>query len=70
MKNAATSINYALFGTPLEAMYGEHLKRFLEIKRKYGPENVMGLGGGWKTKMSDSRVLFHVGVKRKTVRDN
>ena len=44
LKNAATSTNYALFGTPREAMYGEHLKRFCVIKRKYGPENVMRLG--------------------------
>jgi len=30
-------------------MYGEHLKRLREIKRDGpGPENVMGLAGGWR----------------------
>ena len=48
MKNAAPYVNYALFGTPLEAMYGEHLGRLREIKKKYDPEDVMGLAGGWK----------------------
>jgi hypothetical protein len=31
--------------TPLEAMYGERLR---EIKKRYDPEDVMGLAGGWK----------------------
>jgi hypothetical protein len=34
LMNAAPYINYALFGTPLEAMYGEHLERLHEIKKK------------------------------------
>jgi hypothetical protein len=41
-------VNYALFGTPVGAMYGEHLERLREIKKKYDPEDVMGLAGGWK----------------------
>ena len=48
LKNAAPYVNYALFGTPLETMYGEHLERLRGIKKKYDPENVMGLAGGWK----------------------
>jgi Berberine and berberine like len=36
-----------LFGTPLEAMYGEHLERLCEIKKNYDPKDVMGLAGGW-----------------------
>lgn len=51
LKNAATYVNYALFGTPLEAIYGEHLERLREIKKKYDPEDVMGLAGGWKFKI-------------------
>jgi hypothetical protein len=43
LKNAATYVNYALFGTPLEVVYGEHLERLREIKKMYDPENVMGL---------------------------
>jgi hypothetical protein len=34
LMNAAPYVNYALFGTPLEAMYGEHLERLHEIKKK------------------------------------
>jgi hypothetical protein len=48
LENAAPYINYALFGTPLETMYGGHLGRLREIKKKYDPDDVMGLAGGWK----------------------
>jgi Berberine and berberine like len=48
MTNAAPYVNYALFGTPLEKIYGGHLKRLREIRRRYDPEDVMGLAGGWK----------------------
>ena len=47
MKNAAPYVNYGLFRTSLKTMYGDYLKRLHEIK-KYDPENVMGLAGGWK----------------------
>jgi hypothetical protein len=48
LKNAAPYINYALFGTPLETMYGKHLERLRGIRKRYDPEDVMGLAGGWK----------------------
>jgi hypothetical protein len=49
LKNAAPYVNYALFGTPLETMYGaHHLARLREIREKYDPDDVMGLAGGWK----------------------
>jgi hypothetical protein len=48
LKNAAQYGNYALFGTPLEEVYGGHLERLREIRVKYDPEDVMGLAGGWK----------------------
>ena len=48
LKNAAPYVNYALFGTPLERMYGGHLERLREIRKKYDPEDIMGLAGGWK----------------------
>jgi Berberine and berberine like len=48
LKNAAPYVNYALFGTPLEEMYGGHLGRLREIRKKYDPEDIMGLTGGWK----------------------
>jgi hypothetical protein len=48
LENAAPYVNYALFGTPLETMYGQHLERLHEIKEEYDPQDVMGLAGGWK----------------------
>jgi hypothetical protein len=48
LKNAAPYVNYALIGTPVERMYGGHLKRLREIRKKYDPEDIMGLAGGWK----------------------
>ena len=48
LKNATPYVNYALFGTPLERMYGGNLDRLREIKKAYDPEDVMGLAGGWK----------------------
>ena len=48
LKNAAPYVNYALFGTPLERMYGGHLDRLREIRKKYDPDDIMRLAGGWK----------------------
>jgi len=45
---AAPYVNYALFGTPVERMYGDKLERLRVIKRTYDPRDVMGLAGGWK----------------------
>ena len=45
---AAPYVKYALFGTPLKTMYGESLEQLREIKKRYDPDNVMGLTGGWK----------------------
>ena len=48
LKDAALYVNYALFGTPVERMYGGHLEWLRKIRKKYDPEDVMGLAGGWK----------------------
>jgi hypothetical protein len=48
LRGAAPYPNYALFGTPLEEMYGHHLGRLRKISRKYDPKGIMGLTGGWK----------------------
>jgi Berberine and berberine like len=48
LKDAATYPNYALFGTPLEEMYGQNLGRLREIRKEYDREDIMGLAGGWK----------------------
>jgi Berberine and berberine like len=46
--HAAVYPNYALFGTPLEDMYGENVERLRKIRAAIDPEDVMGLAGGWK----------------------
>ncbi|KAI0290497.1 FAD-binding domain-containing protein [Russula brevipes] len=48
LSRAAVYVNYALFDTPLEDMYGGNLERLREIKASIDPENVMGLAGGFK----------------------
>ena len=48
LADAATYPNYALFGTPLEKMYGDNLERLREIRKMYNPQYIMGLVGGWK----------------------
>jgi hypothetical protein len=48
LEKVATYPNYALFGTPLERMYGAHVERLREIRRRHDPYNVMYLTGGWK----------------------
>jgi hypothetical protein len=37
LKEAAHYPNYALYGTPLEKMYGKNVKRLHDIKEKYDP---------------------------------
>jgi hypothetical protein len=48
VSDAAVYVNYALFGTPLEDMYGGNVPRLREIKAKIDPERVMDLAGGFK----------------------
>jgi len=48
VSHAAVYVNYALFDTPLEDMYGRNVKRLGEIRGKIDPEDVMGLTGGFK----------------------
>jgi hypothetical protein len=48
VSHAAAYVNYALFDTPLEDMYGANVARLREIKAEIDPENVMGLTGGFK----------------------
>jgi len=48
VSHAAVYVNYALFGTPLEDIYGGNVKRLREIRAKIDPEDVMGLAGGFK----------------------
>ena len=48
VSRAALYPNYALFGTPLEDMYGGNVERLREIRAAIDPEDVMGLAGGWK----------------------
>jgi hypothetical protein len=48
LKDAAHYPNFAVFGTPLEKMYGKNVERLREIKEKYDPSHVMDLTGGFK----------------------
>lgn len=40
--------NYAHHDTPLEKMYGDNLPALRELARKYDPNRVMTLAGGFK----------------------
>jgi hypothetical protein len=42
LDKAAPYVNYALFGTPLEKIYGGHLGRLREIRKIYDPEKYYG----------------------------
>ena len=48
VSHVAKYVNYALFGTPLEDIYGGNVERLREIRAAIDPEDVMGLAGGWK----------------------
>ncbi|KAI0290493.1 FAD-binding domain-containing protein [Russula brevipes] len=48
VSHAAVYVNYALFDTPLEDMYGGNVERLREIKAAIDPDDVMGLSGGFK----------------------
>ena len=48
LSHAAVYVNYALFDTPLEDIYGGNLARLRRIKAKIDPERVMDLSGGFK----------------------
>ena len=48
VSRAAKYVNYALYGTPLEDIYGGNVKRLRKIRAAIDPEDVMGLAGGWK----------------------
>ncbi|KAH8980666.1 FAD-binding domain-containing protein [Lactarius akahatsu] len=48
LKHAAHYTNLALYGTPLEMMYGKKVKRLREINKKYDPFRVMDLTGGFR----------------------
>jgi hypothetical protein len=48
VSHAAKYVNYALFGTPLEDIYGGNLDRLRKIRAAIDPEDVMGRTGGWK----------------------
>ncbi|KAI0280312.1 FAD dependent oxidoreductase [Russula aff. rugulosa BPL654] len=48
VSQAAKYPNYAIFGTPLEDIYGGNVERLQDIREAIDPEDVMGLAGGWK----------------------
>jgi hypothetical protein len=48
LSDVVVYVNYVLFDTPLEDMYGGNLARLCSIKDKIDPERVMDLAGGFK----------------------
>jgi len=48
VSHAAVYSNYALFGTPLEDMFGKNLPRLRKIKNEIDPEKVINLAGGFR----------------------
>jgi hypothetical protein len=48
VSHATVYPNYALFGRPLEDMYGKNVDRLRKVRAAIDPEGVMGLAGGWK----------------------
>jgi hypothetical protein len=48
LKDAGPYPNYAVYGTPVEKIYGKNVERLREIKEKYDPFRVMDLTGGFK----------------------
>lgn len=48
ISNAALYNNYAVYDTPLEAMYGNNVPKLQALKAEIDPNNVMGLAGGFR----------------------
>jgi len=48
VQHAAKYMNYAIYGTPLEEMYGGNVERLSKIRASIDPDNVMCLTGGWR----------------------
>ncbi|KAH9025506.1 hypothetical protein EDB85DRAFT_1869531, partial [Lactarius pseudohatsudake] len=44
--HAAVYVNYAMFGTPLEEIYGHNVPLLRRIRAAIDPKDVMGLAGG------------------------
>lgn len=48
LQNVPLYPNYAIYGTPLENIYGSNLPKLRSLQSKVDPQNVMALAGGWK----------------------
>ncbi|KAI9450104.1 hypothetical protein BJY52DRAFT_1419706 [Lactarius psammicola] len=59
-KDAAHYTNYALYGTPLERMYGKNVKLLREIEKKYDPFRVVDLTGVLSVDCNTGRGIAHL----------
>ena len=48
LMDAAHYPNNAIYGTPIEQIYGKNVERLRKIKKKYDPFRIMDLTGGFK----------------------
>ncbi|KAF5337654.1 hypothetical protein D9758_013012 [Tetrapyrgos nigripes] len=48
VENAPHYVNYALYDTPIEKIYGASLDKMRSVKARVDPDDVMGLTGGFK----------------------
>lgn len=53
LSDAAVYVNYALFDTPLQGIYGQNVPRLCKIRDEIDPGGGMGLAGGFKRSSSE-----------------
>ena len=51
LSDAAVYVNYAVFDTPLQDIYGQNVPRLRKIRGEIDPEGIMGLAGGFESRV-------------------
>jgi hypothetical protein len=47
-KDVALHPNYAVFDKPLDSMFGSNVESLIWLSKKFDPNDVIGLAGGFK----------------------